>query len=55
VLELRFGLDGEPRTLDAIAAELGITRERVRQLEREAVNALERMLAPLVGELADAA
>ena len=55
VLELRFGLDGEPRTLDAIAAELGITRERVRQVERQAMLVLEERLAPLVGELADAA
>jgi RNA polymerase primary sigma factor len=55
VLELRYGLDGEPQTLDAIAAELGITRERVRHVEREAINALEKHLAPLVGDLADAA
>ena len=33
VLELRFGLNGQvPRTLE-VGAELGVTRERVRQLE----------------------
>jgi RNA polymerase primary sigma factor len=55
VLELRFGLDGEPQTLDAIGAELGLTRERVRQVERQALEVLEERLAPLVGDLADAA
>ena len=34
ILELRYGLDGsEPRTVQAIAGELGLTRERVRQIE----------------------
>jgi RNA polymerase primary sigma factor len=34
VLELRYGLDGrEPRTVQAVARELGLARERVRQIE----------------------
>jgi RNA polymerase primary sigma factor len=34
VIELRFGLrDGQPRTLEEVARVLGVTRERVRQLE----------------------
>jgi RNA polymerase primary sigma factor len=34
VLELRYGLGGrEPRTIQATAAELGLTRERARQIE----------------------
>ena len=41
VIEMRFGLlDGEPRTLDAIGREFGITRERVRQIETQALNKL---------------
>jgi RNA polymerase primary sigma factor len=36
VLELRFGFDGEPTSLEAIGQELGISRERVRQLEEAA-------------------
>jgi RNA polymerase primary sigma factor len=40
-LTLRFGLDGQPpRTLDEIGAELGVTRERVRQLELRALSDL---------------
>jgi RNA polymerase primary sigma factor len=46
VLVLRFGLDGEgPRTLEDIGAELGVTRERVRQLESRALREL-RQAAP---------
>ena len=37
ILELRFGFDGDPWTLEAIGAELGLTRERVRQLEGQAL------------------
>jgi RNA polymerase primary sigma factor len=34
VLELRFGLrDGQPRSLEEIAREFGLTRERIRQIE----------------------
>ena len=37
ILELRFGFEGEPWTLEAIGAELDLTRERVRQLESQAL------------------
>jgi RNA polymerase primary sigma factor len=46
VLSLRFGLDGEPpQTLEEVGSQLGITRERVRQLETRALREL-RMAAP---------
>jgi RNA polymerase primary sigma factor len=46
VLSLRFGLDGEaPQTLEEVGGELGITRERVRQLETRALREL-RTAAP---------
>jgi RNA polymerase primary sigma factor len=44
VLELRFGFDGEAQTLEAIGKELGITRERVRQLETDALARLAEVL-----------
>lgn len=41
VVELRFGLgDGDPKTLDSIGKDFGITRERVRQIETQALNKL---------------
>jgi RNA polymerase primary sigma factor len=46
VIELRFGLnDDEPYTLEGIGAELGVTRERVRQLESTAFVKLQIALA----------
>ena len=41
LLALRFGFfDDRPRTLEEVGQELGVTRERVRQLERQALNRL---------------
>jgi RNA polymerase primary sigma factor len=46
VLQRRFGLDGErPQTLEEVGTDLGITRERVRQLETRALREL-RTVAP---------
>jgi RNA polymerase primary sigma factor len=59
VIELRFGFDGETMALEAIGKELGVSRERVRQLERHAfehlAGALEGVLAAGTDDLADAA
>jgi RNA polymerase primary sigma factor len=46
VITLRFGLGGEePLTLERIGQRLGLTRERVRQIEGEALQRLRRLLA----------
>jgi RNA polymerase primary sigma factor len=38
IIEMRFGLDdGYSRTLEEVGVELGLTRERIRQLEKEAL------------------
>ena len=38
IMSLRFGLmDGRPRTLDEIGKHLGLTRERIRQLEKQSL------------------
>ena len=45
VVELRFGLhDREASTLEDVGAELGVTRERVRQIQIEALKRLRRIL-----------
>jgi RNA polymerase primary sigma factor len=44
VLALRYGLvDAEPKTLEEIGRRLGLTRERVRQIENEALKRLARL------------
>ena len=43
VLEARFGLgDREPATLEQVGIEIGVTRERVRQIETRALRELEK-------------
>jgi RNA polymerase primary sigma factor len=45
VLRLRFGLDGgEPQTLEAIGQRLGLTRERIRQIEEAGLRKLRAIL-----------
>ncbi|MFI9006207.1 sigma-70 family RNA polymerase sigma factor [Actinosynnema sp. NPDC053489] len=43
VIRLRYGLeDGQPRTLDQIGKQFGLSRERVRQIEREVMSKLRQ-------------
>ncbi len=43
VIRLRYGLDdGQPRTLDQIGKRFGLSRERVRQIEREVMSKLRQ-------------
>jgi len=45
VLELRYGVgEEEPRTLRDVGRQLGLTRERIRQIEKQAVAKLRRRL-----------
>ena len=48
VLELRFGLTGQaPKTLEEVGSSLGVTRERVRQLESRALRELQTVAPEL--------
>jgi RNA polymerase primary sigma factor len=44
-IELRYGLTDVPHTLSEVGQEFGVTRERARQIERDALNALMPELA----------
>lgn len=45
ILKLRFGLDGgDEKTLEEIGDRFGLTRERIRQLQNEALSKLRRMI-----------
>jgi len=45
IISQRFGFDGGPqKTLEEIGKKLGVSRERIRQLENIALSKLRRML-----------
>jgi RNA polymerase primary sigma factor len=45
VLEMRYGLDGdEPKTLEEVGRALNVTRERIRQIENQAIKKLRNTL-----------
>ena len=47
ILKLRYGLDGsEPMTLKQIGEQIGLTRERVRQIEHETLDRLQTQMTP---------
>lgn len=51
ILKLRYGIGtGEPMTLKAIGKKFGLTRERVRQMEHQALQKLQRIMAREFGE-----
>jgi len=43
IILLRFGLAGEPQTLDKVGKKFGVTRERIRQIETRALGKLRKM------------
>ncbi len=54
VIRMRFGLDDEgPRTLREVGENLGLTRERVRQLENQALQKLMHALVQTSGSIGD--
>jgi RNA polymerase primary sigma factor len=54
ILLMRFGLDGRPtRTLEEVSQEIGRTRERVRQIQNQALTKLKILLADEAGFAGD--
>jgi RNA polymerase primary sigma factor len=47
ILRLRFGLDGDCRTLEEVGQQFGVTRERIRQIQDEALKKLRRRIEKL--------
>ncbi|MGD0349155.1 MAG: RNA polymerase sigma factor RpoD/SigA [Verrucomicrobiota bacterium] len=46
ILAMRFGLDdGRPKTLEEIGVQLGVTRERIRQIQEEALKRMRVKIA----------
>jgi RNA polymerase primary sigma factor len=44
IISLRFGLDDEPQTLEAVGKVFGVTRERVRQIEARGLDKLRSLV-----------
>jgi RNA polymerase sigma factor (sigma-70 family) len=54
ILQMRYGLsDSDPRTLESIGKQYGITRERVRQIEKQAIGNIRNHTKCRTMELAD--
>ncbi len=53
VLRMRYGLDERPRTLQEIGECLGLPRERIREIERQALDTLKRLRSSMPAELFD--
>lgn len=47
---LELSADGKPHTLEEIAREFGVTRERMRQVESKALNKIRRYMTEFNGE-----
>ena len=46
IIRLRFGLEGrDPLTLEEVGAKIGVTRERIRQLQEQALRQLRKNMA----------
>ena len=48
IIRLRFGLEGlEPLTLEEVGDKIGVTRERVRQLQEQALRQLRKNMSSM--------
>lgn len=44
ILKMRFGIEGDPKTLKAISQDLGVTKQWISQIESRALNKLRRVM-----------
>lgn len=44
ILKMRFGIEGDPKTLKAISQDLGVTKQWISQIEARALNKLRRVM-----------
>ena len=42
ILRMRFGFDGEAKTLEEVGRKIGVSRERVRQIEKRAKKKIKK-------------
>jgi DNA-directed RNA polymerase sigma subunit (sigma70/sigma32) len=53
IILARFGLEnGKPKTLEELGKQFGVTRERIRQLQNDALSKLRRARAALKSDIA---
>jgi len=50
VLKMRFGIEGDAKTLKAISQTLGVSKQRVNQIETSALNKLQRVMNKSLGQ-----
>lgn len=50
IIRLRYGLDGEPQTLEAIGQLFGVTKERIRQRQLTIEDALRAVILDMLGD-----
>ena len=55
VIRRRFGLDGQSLTLEEVGGKLGVTRERIRQIEKAAMDKLRLHMGTDVADFGSAA
>jgi RNA polymerase sigma factor (sigma-70 family) len=55
IIRLRYGLDGEPQTLESVGVLFGVTKERIRQRQLRIEGALRTAILKVLGDLKEVA